>query len=102
MRIIAHAAHGDVIVQMNERELANVAGKDYESDLVVRGHTRIEGTEIGTEYKVSEAWNRLRSQSRAAGELEGVSKTLSALADLVTQTKVAFTNCTVGQEGGGK
>lgn len=103
MKIIAHAAHGDVIVQMTDRELANIVGKDYESELAVRGnYTRLEGTEIGTEYQVSKAWNRLRSQSRAANELEGVSKTLSALADLVTQTKVTFTNCTAEQDGGAK
>ena len=103
MKIIAHAAHGDVIVQMSDAELANVVGKDYSSELVVRGnHTRLEGTEIGTEYQVSVVWRRLKHQAAAANELQGVSNTLSALAELVTQTKVTFTNCTAEENGGAK
>jgi hypothetical protein len=62
---------------------------------------RIEGTEVGTEYEVGAAWHRLRSQAEAAEKLEGVSKTLTALADLVTQTKVTYVNATL-QEGGAK
>lgn len=103
MRIIATIYDEKVLVEMTHRELANVVGKDHERELVVRGnYTRTEGTEVGIEYAVSTAWNRLQEQAKAARELEGVSKTLAALADLVTQTKVAYTNATASAEGGAK
>jgi hypothetical protein len=103
VKIIAKISDNKVLVEMTHRELANVVGKDYENELVVRGnYTRTGGTEVGTEYKISDAWFRLRSQASAAMDLEGVSKTLSALSDLVLQTKVAYTNATKEEDGGTK
>lgn len=104
MRITARIDGDRLLVEMTERELANVAGKNFATELrpEIQGYgKRIEGTEVGTEYEVGAAWHRLRLQAEAAEKLEGVSKTLAALADLVTQTKVTFTNCTE-KEGGSK
>lgn len=105
MKIIARIDGDRILVEMTERELAHVAGRDFESQLrpQIQGYgKRIEGTEVGTEYDVAKAWFRLQAQAQAAEKLEGVSKTLTALAYLVTLTKVTFTNCTAEQEGGAK
>ena len=84
---------------MTEREVANFSGLDYDHQLgTATGYSRKSGLEVGTEYNISQAWQRLRQQEDAAQKLENVSKTLTALADLVTQTKVAYTSATV--EGG--
>lgn len=97
MKIIATTGCG-ILVEMTPRELANITGRDYEEQLETRGqHTKSTGTEIGTTHEVSPAWKRLRRQEDVADKLEDVSKTLSLLAEIVTQTKVQFTNCT--QEG---
>lgn len=107
MKIVATISSERVLVEMSARELANVTGKDYESELRPREQpygSHKDGLEVGTEYMVSPAWFRLMSQERASKELESVSKTLSALADLVTQTKVQLVNCTAegSIEGGAK
>ena len=83
---------------MSEQEIANVIGKSTPGELRVPTYGReITGFEVGTEYKVAEAWYRLRDQARASEQLKNVSKTLAALSDLVLQTEVQFTNATATQ-----
>jgi hypothetical protein len=104
VKIIARISTDRLLVEMTEREIANVAGHISERHLAAHQweHKRDqEPLRIGTEYKVSLAWDRLQQQAKAAEQLEGVSKTLAALSDLVTQTKVQFTNATVATEGNG-
>ena len=74
---------------MTEREIANVVGHNRVDDFP-RSRWHDEVLRVGTEFQVSPAWDRLQQQARAAEQLEGVSKTLSALSDLVTQTRVQF------------
>jgi hypothetical protein len=103
VKIIARISEDELLVEMTEREIANVTGKNGTEELAVRnpyGSSRT-GFETGTEYKVSTAWDRLTAQAKAAKQLERVSKILDALSDLVTQTKVQFTNATVATEASG-
>ena len=103
MKIIARINGDKLLVEMTEREIANVTGKNEAEELGLRnlyGNPRT-GFETGTEYKLSPAWDRLQQQEKAAEQLAGVSKTLAALSDLVTQTKVQFTNATVATEVNG-
>ncbi len=80
---------------MSEQEIANVIGKNTADELWIPTYGRqITGFEVGTEYKVSDAWFRLREQAGASEKLKNVSKTLAALSDLVLQTEVQFTNAT--------
>lgn len=104
MKIIARINTDKLLVEMTEREIANVAGHISERDLVNHQweHKRDqEPLRVGAEYKVSPAWDRLQQQAKAAEQIEGVSKTLAALSDLVTQTKVQFTNATTAKEASG-
>lgn len=108
MKIVATMGEGKVLVEMTHREIANVVGKRTEDGLEV--HRRcasyhLTGLEVGTEYQVSPAWQRLEQQETVASQLEGVSRTLAALSDLVTQTKVQFTSATADApktEGGAR
>lgn len=107
MKIVGTIGTDNLLVAMTPRELARVSGLgSYEDALTPKERTygrRLTGLEPGTEYEVGAAWDRLRNQAEAAAKLGGVSKTLSALADLVTQTKVAYTNATAAEpqkEGG--
>jgi len=103
VKIIARINGNKLLVEMTEREIANVAGRNRPDDLAnpqTWGH-QITGLETGTEYQLSPAWDRLQQQARAAEQLEGVSKTLAALSDLVTQTRVQFTNATATTETNG-
>jgi hypothetical protein len=102
VKIIARISGDKLLVEMTQREIANVTGKHHSSELTISTYGRhITGFETGTEYKVSPAWDRLQQQAKAAEQLEGVCKTLAALSDLVTQTKVQFTNCTAATEANG-
>jgi hypothetical protein len=102
VKIIARINCDKLLVEMTEQEVANVTGKNDPGDLRIPTYVRqITGFETGTEYKVSPAWDRLQRQAKAAEQLEGVSKTLAALSDLVTQTKVQFTNATATTETNG-
>ena len=91
MKIIARIDGSRVLVEMTEREVAHVVGYNYEGQLP---HTRNQDEAFlsGTVYQVSPVWHRLQDQAVAAEKLEGVSKTLAALSDLVLQTKVQYTN----------
>jgi len=93
VKIIARIDSNRLIVEMTEREIANIAGYSYESQLP---HVRRpeEALRPGVEYKISPAWDRLRQQAEVSEKLVGVSKALAALSDLVTQTKVQFANAT--------
>lgn len=93
MKIIARINENRLLVEMTEREIANLAGHNYERELQ-RSRGESDPFPTGREYQVHEAWGRLQQQAKAAEQLEGVSKTLAALSDLVTQTKVQFTNAT--------
>lgn len=93
MKIIARINGDKLLVEMTEREIANVAGYNSESQLP-HAWKPADALNVGMQYEVSPAWNRLQQQAKAADQLEGVSKTLAALSDLVTQTKVQFTNAT--------
>lgn len=97
MKILGTVGQHNLLVEMTPRELARVSGLgSYEDSLRPEnrygGHRT--GLEPGTVYEVGAAWDRLQEQAMAATKLEGVSKTLTALADLVMQTKVQFTQCT--------
>lgn len=93
MKIIARIDSSRLLVEMTEREVANVSGYNREAQVPYAGHYN-DAFRCGAEYQVSPAWDRLQQQAKAAEQLEDVSKTLSALSDLVTQTKVQFTNAT--------
>lgn len=98
MKIIARVNDNKLLVEMSEQEIANVIGKNTTGELRIPTYGReITGFEVGTEYKVSEAWYRLRDQARASDQLKNVSKTLAALSDLVLQTEVQFTSSTAPQ-----
>lgn len=102
MKIIARISDDKVLVEMSAREVARVSGRDYETNLVPERQPygqRLDGLEVGTTYNVHDAWSRLREQESAAAKLEGVSKTLAALSDLVLQTKVAYTAATAPEGG---
>lgn len=104
MKIIARISGDKLLVEMTEREIANVAGHISERDLANHQWERKRDQEplrVGAEYKVSPAWDRLQQQAKAAEQLESVSRTLASLSNLVTQTKVQFTNCTAATEGNG-
>lgn len=98
MKIIARIDSGKLLVEMTEREIAHVSGHNTESEMNTKRHG--DPFMTGTEYAVSPAWRRLQEQATAADRLEGVSRTLTALADLVKQTKVQFTNCTAATPEG--
>ena len=101
MKIIARVNSDKLLVEMTEDELARLAG--YYSQCHLPNDCSIR-FKAGTTYPVSEIYTRLNEQAQASQKLENVSKTLSALADLVTQTRAQFIAATEepAKEGGGK
>lgn len=98
VKIIARVNYDKLLLEMSEQEIANVIGKNTPDELRVPTYgMEITGFEVGMEYKVTEAWYRLRDQARAAEQLKNVSKTLAALSDLVLQTEVQFTSASAPQ-----
>lgn len=85
MKIIAKISGSNVLVQMTDRELANIVGKNYERDLEpARNYgPHMDGLEVGTEYKVSEIYRRLRQQEQATEKLETAKRNLLAVAGLL-------------------
>jgi hypothetical protein len=102
VKIIAKVDDEVVLVQMSRRELARLAGYSYENCLV-RENRVTEGYafRIGAEYKIHETWDRLEAQAAASQKLNGISTTLTALADLVKQTEGALVQAVeIKTEGG--
>jgi len=87
VKIIARVNCEKLLVEMTEDELARLAGCYGVYDLPNDCSCCLEA---GTTYPVSDIYLRLREQAEASQKLENVSKTLSALADLVTQTRAQF------------
>ncbi len=85
MKIIAKISGSNVLVQMTDRELANIVGKNHEQQLEPPRNygPRLDGLEVGTEYKVSEIYNRLRQQEQATEKLETAKRNLLAVAGLL-------------------
>jgi len=86
MKIIAHIQPDTVVlVEMTVRELANIAGEDYESELAPseKYGLRLNGLEVGSVYEVSPVWRRLRKQEHIKDQLEGAAKSLESLASLI-------------------
>ena len=100
MKVIATVADGVVLVQMTHRELARLTGRAYETEMQDRLR-REDAFRVGAEYNVNECWDRIQKQQEAAQKLDSVSKTLSALADLVKQTEGALVQATQPNAEGG-
>jgi hypothetical protein len=82
MKIVATIAENRILVEMSGRELANIVGKDYQDNLETGGYSRKTGMEVGTQYNVSEIYNRLRKQKEAAATIEQGRKSALALAEM--------------------
>lgn len=101
MKIIARVNREKLLVEMTEDELAMLMGHRWANSIPAVCSVRFNA---GTTYPVSDIYTRLHEQAQASQKLDNVSKTLSALADLVTQTRAQFIAATEepAKEGGGK
>ena len=101
MKIIGHTSKDSVLVQMTRLEFSNVVGKNYDTEMVHgRWPNEKDGFEVGTEYTVSDIYNRLRRQESVSAQLEQASKSLEALADLVRHVAPTAKLLTEQPEGG--
>ena len=81
MKIIGTAGHA-LLVQMSKDELARIIGLRGECEIPKHGRYD-ERFDPGTEYKVSDIYNRIRHQEQVKAQLGTAAKSLESLADLI-------------------
>lgn len=87
MKVIAHIARTEVLVQMSRHELARLAGLYGEHALPYLGGASGEKLPIGTTIAIDKMYDRLRSQEQVAGQLDQMAKSLRGLAELVESVR---------------
>lgn len=85
MKIVAKVSGSKVLVEMTDRELAHIVGKNHEEQLETpRSYApSLTGLEVGTEYKVSDIYSRLRQQEQGVKQLSQAKANLLAVAALL-------------------
>lgn len=87
MKIIASVNGSNFIVEMNSEEIAKITGKRSSDELKYGDpYSRRTGLETGTQYKVSEIYDRLKRQEHVSAQLNQCAESLEALAALVRTT----------------